>query len=916
MLITVELRKSFFYTLFVLFALLCSNTVLIAQTDSTLNQNAPKEETLISGDTLVADSISTDSVSTSKKNSIEHVIKYSAKDSIRFDVTSQNVFLYGGVQENDSIGAAHVDYGEIAMDAARVTINWSQSTLASTYMLNDSTGKKMGIPILNDGGDKYRADTMKYNYNTKRAFISEILTRQNDVWVSGQKVLKDENDILYIEDGKFCPCEEHDAGTYFKGKMIKVIPKKKDEEGKDIPGKVVSGPLLLHIADLPTPIGLPFGIFPITNKRSSGVLIPVYGESPRGFYLRNGGFYWATNEYMDMKFTGEIYSDGGWGIKYVNNYAKKYRFTGNALLNYRRITLFRHEKEEQLRQEYVFKWSHTPKTFGAKRFTASVDMSSTTYYQSYSLNSEDRLRPSTNSSIRYSQPIKGTPFSMSMNFRHNQINRTGVTTMNLPDFNLSMNRQYPFRFKNKSGQRKSSVVRDFYESVNIGYSSNAQVELNNQIRSANYPFEVRNSYPDTTLAVNYQNAGLLLERASTGINHRIPIAATVSTKIGNFTGSFNYNEYWFPKSLDFTYFAPDSTIGEQGGVQIDTLGFGRSFRYSTGVSYSARIYGLYKAAKPGKRKAQLRHILNPRIGYSFQPAASHEGGPFANDFRTIRFNDSTEQVVSRFHGMNNAPRASIKSSSVSFGLTNILEMKYTPVNDTSGKARYIKILENLSANSSLNLAKEEFKMANVSLNANTKLLEKVVLTASATLDPYHYEESDGVMKRKNVFALRARGVPGSITFYQIALNTNLNPAAIDKYLENTRLNQELQNHLDVNYELGYVDFSIPWSLGMRYNYRVTRPIVAEQKAVQTFTFNGSLNLTDLWQVGFNAAYDFTNRKVIQPNVSISRDLGCWYARFAWVPFGGVTNFQFTINVKSSMLSDVLRLQRQNSPYDN
>ena len=854
------------------------------------------------------DALAQGDAASKKKSDIQYPINYEALDSIRFDVKTQSVFLYGG-SVDDSIGGAHVEYGKIQMDAGLIIINWEKHTLTATYLL-DSAGNKVGVPILNEDGDIYHIDSAIYNYETGKGYMSQILTPQNDGWMSGGKTFKDEENILFIEDGRFCPCDDPQAGTYIKANKIKVIT---EDEELDRAGKVITGPFLLHIADLPTPIGAPFGIFPTDTKKASGLVIPIYGEHPtRGFYLRNGGFYWATNDYIGLKFLGEIYSNGGWGGSLIANYKSRYRFSGNFQFNYRKVVRNGDEVESEITNDYKVNWQHSPVSLGNKKFTADVNLATTTYNTNNSINTSDYLSATLRSNIRYSQPIKGTPFSTSINLRHDQNNQTGITNFTLPDINLSMSRQYPFKFRGATGRK--NTFKSFYESINVGYSMSLQNRISTNITSQSYGFDVLDEVEDSVYLLRQENFGLFIDNARFGIKHSVPVSATLKLGPFNINSDFSYVENWYPRSLTFNPLGDtlDDGILADTIVKVDTAGIDRSYSYSGGINMTTRVYGMY--AFKGAQQRQIRHIITPTVGLRFSPDFSSEGR-FAGNYETVRLNDSTQHVVSRFQGMLFAPSSASRSSRMTFGFGNIIEMKYKSKKDTSDEFTYVKLLENLSFNSSWDFAKDSLNLADISISANTNLLNKINIRGNASLNPYVFDTIDGSTVNINKFALGEEQSLGRITSYSFTASTNLNPDAFKRQYVGNGQNEEFLDYVNTYTNVHYVDFTIPWSLRLNYNIRVTRPAFTDATLNQSLTASGDVKLTPNWKVGYSASYDFTNKQIATPRVNIHRDLGCWEMSFLWVPFGPQTSYEFYINLKSAMLKDVVKFNRKNTVYD-
>ncbi len=826
-----------------------------------------------------------------KTNSgINTIINYSAEDSILFDVISNGATLYGN---------SHVDYGKIILDAEIIHINWGTKMMSATYGI-DSAGKKFGIPVFNDKGDIYHIDTMAYNWETKKAYIADVLTNQNNGWLLVDEAYKDENDILYAENSAFCPCQDSSAGTYIKSKQIKVIPNK----------RVYTGPFQLYVGHIPTPIVGPFGMFPATSKKSSGLIIPSYGEDKfRGFFLKKGGFYWAMNDYVGIKFLGEIYTEGGWGLEMITKYKNRYHYNGGINLSFRKVIRNGDEFNQNSQNDYSIRWQHAPETKGNKRFTANVNFATTSFNSNNERQTDNYLASTLQSSIKYYQPIKGTPFNYSINLRHDQNNQTGVVNFTLPDANFSMVRQYPFKGKSS---KKRSKARKALETINFSYTLNSKNRITTKEPTYNFGFDIEN-YNDLDtgeVAFNGQNITTLLKRSNFGIQHNIPVSGSIKLGPFNLNGNANYKEIWTPKIFDFER-ATDTSVNV-----IQQQGFNRAYSYSAGMNLTTRIYGHF--AFKGDRKRQIRHVIAPNIGYGFSP-------DYTNlerfSYKTlVELADSSQYTVSKYENAIFSPPSSGLSSSISFSLRNTLEMKFIPKSDTINKFKYVSILDNLSIGSRYNFAADSMNLSDITFSANTKLFNLINLRLSGILNPYSTVDNDGIASDISVYRWKNKDGFAYLTNLNFNAGAKIGPHTFNKNKTKKsysapRFDHDLQWYLRNNPDLLWFDPTIPWSMDIRYTVNVNRFEYTENDLIQSLRFSGSFKLSQLWAFQYSTSYDFVDQDFIYPRMSVYRDLGCWEMTMGWTPFGITSGYDFNINIKSAMLKDIIKYNLKDTYYN-
>lgn len=864
--------------------------------------------TAFSQDTLAISNINSDTTNTNNskdttinekavpKSDLETTIIYSARDSIWFSVKDQIVILNGD---------AHVTYGDIQLEADLITINYNTGQINASYT-TDSLGKKIGIPHFIDDDDEYFAEEIGHNYKTGRGTVSRILTRQNEGWIRGQKTVKTKDNILYIRNGEFCPCEDSTATTFIRANKIKIIPEK----------RIVTGPAVLYVGDVPTPLIMPFGLFPASGRKTSGVIVPrQFGEiDGQGFYLRDGGYYWAVNDYLGVEFLGEIYSNGGWGLETKGTYASRYKYDGYARAKFRRY--IDNADEAALRTEqddYLFHWYHTPKSRGSKRFTADVNFESSTYNTNNEIITSNFLKNSVSSNISYYTPLgKNSPFSVNIKLRHSQNNIEETVDMTLPDISLNMARRLPFK-EFKRGQR--NILYDFIRSTGVAYTMTFQNKMDNKEKTTSFPFRVANP-GDVNLEFEEFDLARLFARAQYGVQHRIPIST--SMKLGNsFTlnPSFTYTENWYPQRYDYDYAGGDSVNVKE------TEGFNRASWYSTAVSLNTSYYMTYSFK--GKSESKLRHVLRPSISGRFSPDFTDPNTSAYTEVQSDTLGSLTR--VSHYQGMIYNYGGGQKQATLGVRLQNNFEIKKlkkisdsTEVEDMSSKDRYkyIKILENLTLSGNYNFAADSLNLSKFNVTASTKLFSMFTIQGNVTVDPYIYEQYDdndgeGQQRRVNTFAWDVNKGIGNLERGTLSAGSTFSDKTFKK--KNSSRLQDDEEVVIFQYT-PYVDFSVPWSLNVNYNITYNQIGFNPATTFQSLSFRGTLGLTKKWQVSYSGAYDFESKEIVTPNLRLSRDLDCWIMNFNWVPFGPRKSYNFELHVKASVLKD-LNLRRNRSYYD-
>ncbi|MBC5773888.1 hypothetical protein H8S95_07420 [Pontibacter sp. KCTC 32443] len=840
------------------------------------------------------DTIKQDSVNLSApKGDIETTIKYSARDSIQFEVARKVVHLYG---------EAKINYGTMSLEAAYIQIDYETNSLTATS-LKDSTGKDIGVPVFADGAETYSAKRIAYNYKTKRGRIAEVVTQQGEGYIHSEVVKKNEANEFFGLHNKYTTCNLAHPHFYINAGKIKAIPN----------DKVMSGPFNLVIGDIPTPLGFLFGLFPTPkNNRSSGVIVPSFGENAvRGFYLMNGGYYLALNDYIGTTITGDVYSLGGYDIRVNNDYRKRYSYQGNLGFEYNYFKNDEADVEQSkstnefgnqippTQRTFWVRWSHSPVAKPGKgRFTASVNAGSSQHNRiSGNSRTSDYLAASFNSSISYQKTLQNSPFSYTVKLNQGQTDG-GIMNFVLPDLNFSMSSVSLYEVLTK----KTPTGR-WFENFTLGYNVTARNEISNLTQPS------RNSLGGVDVIGGTEEADTISlsdfttlwenGRRSATHNFSIGLGSFKLFKYFNLSPSVSYSERWVDRKFTYEY-NPDSNA-----VEVDTARFGRVYQYSAGASLSTNIYGTVYVR--GKRVEAIRHMIRPSITYNYQPDF---GDPYFGFYQNLYLGDDANgrpiyQQLSRFE--SGAPGVGLQSA-LSFGLQNNIEMKVKSKADTTGKKfEKVSIIDNFGIRGGYNFAADSLKLSQISMNMNTRLFKVVSINFNSSFNPY---ETDSLGRNIDRYLLSGPGFkPARLTNASLNLSANLNPQARRTQTSTPDNLPVLEQNLNP-FEPNYVDFKIPWSLSFDYTLNFNRGIGNQPNTINnTVGLDGDVNLTDKWKVGYYASYDIMDQKISSARLDIYRDLHCWEMSVSWIPFGFQRGYNITINARSSLLRD-LRLTKR------
>ncbi len=871
---------------------------------------------------LAQDSIQKDSAQKASliEDSFDDIVEYSAEDSIVM-LGSNLAYLFG---------SSTIDYKDKGIEADFMRMNMDSSLVYAHYTL-DSLGRPTAHPKFKDGNEEYEAKSMNYNFKTSKGFITGVVTQQGEGFVTAEKTKKAGKECMYMQGGRYTTCQDHEHPHFY----LK-LTRAKVRQGKNI----VAGPSYLVVGDVPLPIGLPFGFFPFTSSYSSGIIMPQYGEETnRGIYLREGGYYWAINDYVDLSLTGDWYSLGSWGVRAHSNYRKRYRFNGSFDLSY--IVSKTGDKDIvgdfSSNTDFRINWSHSQdaKANPNQNFSASVNFSTSSYNHNalnalYNPNLSGQNTKS--SSVNYSRNFAGTPWRLSASASASQTSSTKQVSLSLPNLSVSMSRIYPFKRKKRVGKER------WYEKISLSYSGQFQNSITTH----------EDSIFRKSLIKDWRN----------GISHSIPISA--SYKLFDYidlTLSANYKERWYSYKTIQRY-NPDTDKVEKE----KKYGFNRAYDFSGSMSLNTTLYGFFKPWKMfGDKLQMIRHRMTPRIGVSYRPDFGDDYWGFYDRLEyTDKAGNKHTKDYNYYQGQIFGSPSRGKSASLNFGIDNNVEAKIKSKTDSLETFKKISLIDNFSISSSYNFAADSFQLSDISTRISLKLSKSFTLSLGGNFDPYMYThtiDKNGNVRHRRVNKLRmfnGRGLGGlrstgtsfSYTFNNQTFqklkslftgkkseeekknksgeenpqnnnnNAMTNPHKQDKSIgdmasQNNGGGSMYGNYDDTKYDAdGYEMFTIPWSLSVNYSVNYARTTYNPNKEdfnyglTHSLMFSGSLQPTKNWSFNFNASYDFQLKKVTNMTLGISRDLHCWQLTASAIPLGPYKSYNFTIGVKSSLLQDL------------
>lgn len=873
------------------------DTLLPALSDKILSDTIPNL-----GDTLAI----TDSTKMMPGNQITTEINYDAEDSIVADFPNNKLYLHKN---------AWFEYGTMKLEADLIVIDWANSELYAEGV-TDSLGNITGNPFFTDGPSVYEIrKEMKYNFKTQKAIIKDVVTEQQDGILRGEVIKKTADGSIYMKHGYYTTCTLPHPHYFVSANKMKSVAG----------GQVVAGPFNLYFNGIPTPLGLPFGILPNTpEEKVSGLIFPSYGqEQKRGLYLRDLGYYWAINDYIHTRITGDIYSNGGWGLKSQSIYKKKYRFSGAMNLDFQKFKSPETDLKPLDYNTFRITWSHNPETRGSSKFSASVNAGSTSYFNNIvnPTSFTNNVTSDLSSNVNYTKTFVGTPFSLSAAMRHSQSVQTGQVDLSLPTLSLRMNRQSPF----------SNMKFEPLKTLNISYNFDFRNNITNKKVSE---FGVDPELVDSNAAPDLipftpSNFKYLLQNATNGAQNRIPISSNFKLfKYFTATASANLTEIWYLKRINY-YYNPS----EQRVDKILEDGFSRVTYYSSSFNMNTNIYGFFNFKK-GNIKTIRQHI-NPSFGFTYTPDFSK---PSFGYYQDVQINDEGDsRLYSRYSGFTYGGAPLGESKSLTFNIRSVIEAKIVNKEDSTGKepTRKISILESIDLSSSYNFAADSFQLAPFRLSARTSFFKRrLSVNTSMNLDPYAtgtFTTTNGteVIRSINDFAWKKGMGIGTIRNATLNMNMSVNPNSArnqgevrdqltDEFLKDGgRLTDFAENEINrISTDPSqYIDWDIPWNLSFGYVFSYSSPVSGRKNTTQTLSVSGDVSLSEKWKINFNTGYNVQMNELTQTMIGIARDLHCWQMNVNWIPFGRFTSYNIDIRVKSSILQD-LKVSRRRSFFDN
>lgn len=862
---------------------------------------------------MIDDSIRLDSLNRQKKNTIEAPVVYSGNDSLVYDARSKTAYLYG---------TAKVKYENMDLAADRVHMNLDSNLVHATGTA-DSTEKTglRGMPVFTMGSDKYESDTMAFNFKTKRGLIKDVKTQQQEGYLSSKRAKRNEKGEIFLEHARYTTCDKDCPDFYISLSRAKLRP------GKD----VVTGPAYLVVADVPLPFAIPYAFFPFSKKYSSGLIMPTYGdESERGFYLRDGGYYFAMGDKWDLKLLGEIYTKGSWGVSVASNYRKRYRYNGSFLFSYQDTKTGDEGLPDFSRQtSFKLQWSHQQDTKASpfSTFSASVNFASSSYESNNMTslyNPQTRTQTTRTSSVSWSTTFSSIGMTLSSTANLSQNMRDSSIALTLPDLNISISRFQPFKRRQAVGKER------WYEKIALSYTG----QLSNSINTK------ENKLLRSSLVKDWRN----------GMQHSIPIN-------GNFT-MFNYITMTPAFSFTDRMYTNKVMRSWDTSRQVErtdtTYGFHNIYNWNLSLSANTTLYGFYVPSRKlfGDKIIAIRHVVKPQVSFSYAPdfgAARY--GYYATYQKTDAHGNVSQVEYSPYStGMFGVPGRG-KTGSISFDLANNLEMKVRTGNDSTKK---ISLIEDLGASMSYNMAAEKRPWSDLNMRLSLKWWKNYTFSINAVFATYAYELDANNRPVIGTHTEWSKGRFGRFQGMSQNISYTLTPEKIKKLFgggkdetDNKRQrnkNEEEGRDTDIESNVddtmingqhgasrkkddgkvqtdddGYMLFSIPWSLSFSYgitmresqdvnkfNYSTMR---YPYEFAQTLNFSGNIRISDGWNISFSSGYDFNAHKLSLTTASLQRDLHCFNMSCS-VVLAPYTSYNFTFRCNASTLTDALKYDKR------
>lgn len=859
----------------------------------------------------VDDSIRLDSINRKKSGALDAPVTFSSEDSMVYDAKSKVARLYGN---------SNVKYQNMDLSSDRIQMSLDSSLVRATGTA-DSTGAISGTPVFTMGQDKYESDTMAFNFKTKKGFIYNVYTEQEDGYLSSQHSKRDSSGVLYLEHGRYTTCDQPHPDFYIALSRAKVRP------GKD----VVFGPAYLVVADVPLPLAIPYGFFPFTKSYSSGFIMPSYGdESSRGFYLRDGGYYFAMSDKWDLKLLGEIYTKGSWGLSVASNYRKRYRYNGSFFFSYQNTKNGDKGMPDYTEQtSFKLQWSHRQDTKSNpfSSLSASVNFASTSYERN-NLNSmynpQSYTQSLRTSSVNWSTSFSslGMTISGSANLSQNMIDST--VSLTLPDLNISVSRFYPFKRKHMAGKER------WYEKISMSYTG----QFSNSIDTK------EDKLFKSNLIKDWRNA----------FQHNIPINANFTLfNYININPSFNFTDRMYSNKVMKSWDEQAQT--ERADT---TYGFYNVYNWSMSIGASTKMYGFWVPSKKifGDKIQAIRHVLTPQVTFSYAPDC---GSRYYETYQKTDADGNVSLVeYSPFeNGLFNVPSRG-KTGSVTFDLSNNIEMKVKSDKDSTGYKK-LSIIDELGFNMGYNMAAKEKPWSDLTVRLRLKWWKNYTFNLNAVFATYAYELDDNGRPYVSNHTEYSKGRFGRFQGLSQNISFTLNPEKLKKWFgggddeedatedDNNTEDDDTGIESNVDDDMvngqngarkknagkaetdadGYMKFSMPWSLTFGYGITMrentsgkfnTKTMRYPYAFTQTLNFSGNIRISDGWNISFSSGYDFENHDLSMTTASLSRDLHCFNMSCS-VVLAPYTSYNFSFRCNAATLTDALKYDKR-SGYSN
>ena len=847
-----------------------------------------------------ADSIQrADSLNMLEKSSLDAPAFTAARDSIVEDFSDgrKMIYYYGDVT---------VTYGNMKLTADYMEYDLNTSNLYARGT-TDTTGTVTGKPVMEQGGKSYTMDEVRYNFNTMKARITNMVTQEQDGILHGKNIKMMPDRSINITHGKYTVCDCEEPHYYLHLTAAKVMTKPSQ--------KTVFGPAYPVIADVPLPIGLPFGFIPKRPDRATGILFPTFGEeSSRGFYLRDLGLYFVIGDYFDIALTGDIYTLGSWAVDLNSRYKVNYKCNGNFSLTYSNDQVGEKGSTDFFQtRNFGIRWSHSqdPKARPGTSFTASVNFSSPSNNRYNSTSIQEAVQNQISSSISYSKNWNGK-LNLSVNVLHNQNSRDSSYSFTLPNVTFSVSRFYPFKLKNRVGKEK------WFEKFSLGYNTALQNRISFKASEFNKP-----GFWD-----KFQN----------GMSHNFQIGLPNFTlfKYINLTPSVTYGMNWFFRDTEKVYNPDSGRVEDVKGKMFGT--FGATHNYSGSISMSTRIYGLFNFGMHRKLQA-IRHVVSPSLSASFSP----DKAKYFNGYRTLTYTDKNGQVKTQeyniYAGQLNSVPGKGSSATLNFSLGNNFEAKVRDIKDTTGTgSKKIKLIDNLNFSTGYNFLADSLKMNNIGVTMSTSVFGKVGISANANFDPYAIlvDKNNTSGKRINRFAIQEGQGLARLTNASVSLSYSLSGEG--KINGNDGTKQAGGNPADhytrIYYHpvtgeyipggwLYYTNPNVPWSVNFNYSFSFRRgyqfsngKAINKDTFTQTLGLSGNVKLTPRLSMQLSTNFDLLALKMSATQLSATYDLHCFNINVSWIPNGQWESWSFRIQANAAALADLLRFKKSSSYWDN